>query len=142
MRGGEQFVAQSTFGVPAVTAPLDRLATLVDLYDRGMREPLPIYCNTSAAWVASRRSAHDQERVEESARREWTQREQFSGEDHEGEHRLVLGGVQSFDQIKRDQPAPTESGPGWDDNEGTRFGRLASRLWSDLLDSEDRREFS
>jgi exodeoxyribonuclease V gamma subunit len=141
-RGDQQFVAQSTFGVPPVTGPLDRLATLVDLYDRGMREPLPIYCNTSAAWVASKRSGHDQDRVEESARREWTQRDLFAGEDHDGEHRLVLGGVLSFDQIKGGHPAAGESGPGWDDTEATRFGRLASRLWSDLLGAEDWRELS
>jgi exodeoxyribonuclease V gamma subunit len=91
---------------------LDRLATLVDLYDRGMREPLPLYCRTSAAYAAGGESA---------ARGEWASEWNYPKEDAEREHVLVLGGVRPFDDLLADE----------------RFGRYARQLWEGLLAVED-----
>ena len=52
---------------------------LVDLYDRGMREPLPMACRTSAAYVAGG-----------NARAEW-ESDRFPKEDRDAEHELVYG---------------------------------------------------
>ncbi len=70
------------------------LAVVADLYDRGMCEPLPLFCATSAAYAQSVReggaSAVD-------AAREWASEWNFPKEDREPEHQLVLGGERNFD---------------------------------------------
>jgi cytochrome c biogenesis protein CcdA len=71
------------------------LAALVDLYERGMREPLALYCKTSAAYVQGGAAA---------ARKAWESDWSFEGEDAEPEHRLVLGGVVGFDELPRSFP--------------------------------------
>jgi exodeoxyribonuclease V gamma subunit len=109
------------------------LDALVDLYDRGMREPLPIYCATSAAWAAARRAGGD---PFDATREKWDGRHEFPGESAEPEHRLVLGGAVPFDRLLRARPEPDEGGPGWDDDEAERFGRLARRVWDGPLEHE------
>ncbi len=107
------------------------LEELVELYRRGMCEPLPIYTNTSAAWAKAaptkRRSL---------AEKQWTSDCNFPKEDADPEHRAVLGGVLPFAQLLEEHPRPDESGEGWDAAEESRFGRYARRLWSGLLDHE------
>jgi exodeoxyribonuclease V gamma subunit len=49
----------------------------------------------------------------------------------------VFGGKLTLDELMADPPADGEAGVGWDDAEPTRFGRLARRLWSGLLVSEE-----
>jgi exodeoxyribonuclease V gamma subunit len=121
------------------SAALGLLAVLVDLYDRGMREPLPIYCATSAAWAQAATSLGDSPR--DKARRKWvSSSEDFQGEGAELEHLAVLGGAVDFDRLLEAGPAEDESGPGWDGAEQTRFGRLALRLWAPLLCHEKLRE--
>jgi exodeoxyribonuclease V gamma subunit len=109
------------------------LAGLVDLYDRGMCEPLPLACATSAAWAAARRGGED---PYEAARVEWTSERGFSREDTEAEHRLVLGGIQPLARLLVAPPRPDETAAGWPNSEPTRFGTLARRLWDGLLDHE------
>jgi exodeoxyribonuclease V gamma subunit len=107
------------------------LQALVDLYRRGMREPVPIYCKTSAAWA--RGSATKREGL---ANKQWTSEWNYPKEDADPEHKEVLGGVVPFARLLEELPRPDENGEGWDTSEETRFGRYAARLWSGLLAHE------
>jgi exodeoxyribonuclease V gamma subunit len=107
---------------------LDHLAALLDLYDRGMREPLPLYCSTSAAYA--RAVGGD---PVAAARREWSE-DRFSPENDEAEHQLVLGGALSLDDLLAEPP---RAGEDWGITEPSRLGRLAVRLWSGLLAHEE-----
>ncbi|MCA1689697.1 MAG: exodeoxyribonuclease V subunit gamma, partial [Actinobacteria bacterium] len=107
------------------------LEALVDLYDRGMREPLPLYCATSAAWAQAAFGGRD---PEAAAREAWTSRWRFDKEDRELEHQLVLGGVRGLDQVLAEPARPDE---GWEPVEPTRLGALARRLWDELLAAEE-----
>ncbi|MEX2621335.1 MAG: exodeoxyribonuclease V subunit gamma [Egibacteraceae bacterium] len=120
---------------PATRAEAARaqLAVLVDLYDRGMREPLPLYCKASAAWAEA---CHDGRNPAADAEGEWTsgwgrRSEWWSREDEELEHQLVLGGVAPLRALLDAEPRDDE---GWHaEEEATRFGRYARRLWTGLL---------
>ena len=120
---------------PAVRAERARepLATLIDLYDRGMREPLPLACMTSAAYAAA---AHHGGDAEKAARNEWESGWAFPKEDADLEHQLVRGDISSFDDLTAEPPRRDEQGEGWDDAETTRFGRYSVRLWNGLLQTE------
>ncbi|MDX6682048.1 MAG: exodeoxyribonuclease gamma subunit, partial [Solirubrobacteraceae bacterium] len=115
-------------------AALDQLATLLDLHDRGMREPLPLYCATSAAYAEARAKGHD---AATSAGDAWTSTYDFDREDKELEHQLVLGGVLTIGDLLAEPPRPDEHGPGWDAGETTRLGRCARRMWDGLLACEE-----
>jgi exodeoxyribonuclease V gamma subunit len=111
---------------------LDHLEVVVDLYTRGMREPLPLYCNTSAAYA---QGSQPRERAA-AARREWESTWDFDKEDKDLEHVLVLGGVLPFDEVVAGQPRDGERGDDWAPDEPSRFGRYARRLWDPLLSCE------
>ncbi len=115
-------------------AALAELAPVVDLLDRGMREPLPLYAATSAAYADATLAGDEAIAAAASA---WDGQWNWPGEGADGAHALVLGGVVPFDDLLEQTPAPGESGPGWADAEPTRFGRLALRLWSGLLEREE-----
>jgi exodeoxyribonuclease V gamma subunit len=110
-----------------------QLATLIDLYDRGMREPLPLACMTSAAYAAATHAGAD---AAKAARAAWESGWNFPKEDADLEHQLVLGEIRSFDELTAEPPRPDEQGEGWDDAETTRFGRYSVRLWDGLLQTE------
>jgi exodeoxyribonuclease V gamma subunit len=103
------------------------LATLIDLFDRGMREPPPLYCRTSAVYVAAGAAA---------ARAEW-ESGHLTKEDAEPEHTLLFGGRLPFEALTLPAPLPSEHGAGWEESETTRFGRWARRLWAGLLACEE-----
>jgi exodeoxyribonuclease V gamma subunit len=110
------------------------LERIVDLWERGMREPLPLACLTSAAYAAAREAGGD---AEKAARDAWESGYNYPKEDADPEHQLVFGGVLEFDALLQSVPAAGEAGPGWDDAEPTRFGRLARRLWDGVLRDEE-----
>lgn len=107
----------------------EQLDVLLDLYARGMREPLPLYALTSAAYADAVRSGAD---ARDQAAKAWESGWMIPGEDREPEHELVLGGVRTFDEVllpgARDEP--------WQEDEPSRFGRYARRLWDGLLAAE------
>ena len=112
---------------------LEQLATLVDLYDRGMREPLPLACMSSAAYAAAAFAGAD---ADKAGRKAWESGWSFPKEDADLEHQLVRGGILSFDELTAEPPHTDEQGDGWDDTETTRFGRYARRLWDAVLAHE------
>ena len=119
-------ISTSTFelsgsAVQRQTAALAALSDLAALYDLGMREPLPIYCDTSAAWAEARHAGEPD--ALERARRVWQSDPDspVPGEDGQAEHVLVLGGVAHFDSVRTD-----------------RFDLLAVGLWTPLLERERR----
>ncbi len=136
---GAKTVATACIRAPGTAAgqrqawALDRLAELVDLYDRGMTEPLPLYCATSAAWAAAVRDGKD---PETAARKAWVTERSYPNEDRAPEHLLVLGADVAFDEILAVQPCDGEDGDGWALDEASRFGRCARRLWDELLACE------
>jgi exodeoxyribonuclease V gamma subunit len=120
-RGRDDVATARVSGLDGPLA-LDYLAMLVDLYDRGMREPAPLYCLTSAAYAAG----EDPRKLWESGR--------FPGEEAEPEHVLVLG-ARTFDDVLAEGARTDEA---WDMDETRRFGRWALRLWDPLLRHEQR----
>jgi exodeoxyribonuclease V gamma subunit len=138
--GGRDDVRVSRVG-PLATTPADRealaraqLEALIDLRDRGLREPLPLFCATSAAYAAAAVSGQD---PVAAAEREWRTEWQFDREDREPEHQYVLGGVRTLSELLEIVPRPDEVGEGWAEEEPSRLGRLARRLWAGLLDREE-----
>ena len=108
----------------------EQVEVLVDLHDRGMREPLPLYCETSAAYAGAGGNPS----------KCWEGGYDRDGESAEPEHRLVLGGTPSFEELVALAPRSDEAGEGWDASEEARVGRLARRLWAGLLAVEEMSE--
>jgi exodeoxyribonuclease V gamma subunit len=112
---------------------LHQLAGIVDLHARGMREPLPLACLTSAAYA---QAAYDGADPEAAATKAWESSWNFDKEDRELDHQLVLGGVRTFAELLAQRPAADEQGEGWDTADPSRFGRYARRLWHPLLEHQ------
>jgi exodeoxyribonuclease V gamma subunit len=110
---------------------LCELAVLVDLYDRGLSEPLPLYTKTSERFVAALRSERS---VRTECRQTWDFNSYSFGEAGQPEHQLVLGDV-SVEDLLAEPARKDEDGPHWP-REKSRLGRLARRLWEPLLDRE------
>jgi exodeoxyribonuclease V gamma subunit len=116
------------------TVATSYLADLLDLYDRGLRAPLPLACDASAAWAEAVAAGKDPVLA---AAGEWEGTHDFPGENHEPAHRVTLGGVVPMATLLAAPLIDGESGPRWAD-ETTRFGLLSRRLWDDLLAWERR----
>ena len=110
------------------------LAVLMDLYDRGMREPLPMFCLTSAAFAEAARRGQD---GHAAAVKAWETEWNFDKEDREPEHQMAFGGVLTLSEVLDIAPGDGEAGEGWLEAEDSRFGRLARRLWEGVLAREE-----
>jgi exodeoxyribonuclease V gamma subunit len=110
-----------------------QLSALVEVHERGMREPLPIFPRTAAAWAHARAGGRDPEPdAREAWETQWRGDYLIEGEDADLSHQLVLGGRRSLAELLEHAPAGDESGAGWAAEEPTRVGRLARRYWDGL----------
>ena len=135
--GGGRAVTVGRYGNRArtstIVAPADprgALADLVDLYDRGMCEPLPLLTKTSAAYAGARLGGGTVDQALESAGREW--RSAFGGEREDRHVQHVWGEDAALTDLLTAPPGDGEQWPG----ETTRFGALACRVWAPLRDAE------
>ncbi len=115
------------------TAAERHLHVLVDLFLRGMCEPLPLYLRTSAAWAEAVDGGRDPEAAASSA---WTSQWRMDKEDKDAEHALVLGADVAFDDLLDIVGPPLGDEGEWEASEPTRFGLYARRLWDGLLAHE------
>jgi exodeoxyribonuclease V gamma subunit len=99
-----------------------------------MRVPLPLYCRTSAAYVAAVAAGRDGLRA---AEKEWTSDWNFPKEDADPEHQLVLGGTRTVAELFEEPPRDDEQGEGWPPDEDSRVGRYARKLWDGLRSREE-----
>ena len=109
---------------------LEHLTALVDLYDRGMREPLPLAREASAAYAWAVARGQDGAPAAGAA---WTSTFDRDREDRKPEHVRVYGGEISVPELLAFSPRGDEN---WYPDEPSRFGVYARRLWDGLLASE------
>jgi exodeoxyribonuclease V gamma subunit len=113
------------------------LHALVGVFLDGMREPLPLYCNTSAAYAAARVAGADD--ADRAAAHKWESKQrEFDLEDRDRHHEFVLGPHVSFHDMVRLSGTPDgdERCDALDPPEKTRFGLYARLVWDDLLARE------
>jgi exodeoxyribonuclease V gamma subunit len=112
-------------------AALAQLAVLIDLYERGMREPLPLSSDASAAYAHAAARGQDAVAAAEEA---WTSTFDYPKEDRQPEHVLVYGRELPLSDLLATAPRTDES---WYPDEPSRFGGYARRLWDGLLAREE-----
>ena len=105
------------------------LRELVEIYDAGRREPIPLPIKTSYAWAAARHSGGDP--VREAQFRWKTQR--FPGEDQAPAHVRAWGRNVKLEELMQ----PLRPGEEYD-GEDNRLGAYSARLWLPMLRAERR----
>jgi exodeoxyribonuclease V gamma subunit len=109
---------------------LEQLTALIDLYDRGMCEPLPLARDASAAYAWAVARGQDGAAAAGAA---WTSTFDRDREDRKPEHVRVYGGELPAPELLRWPPRDDED---WYPEEPSRFGAYARRLWDGLLARE------
>ena len=112
------------------------LELVIDLYGRGMREPLPLACATSGAWAAAAHRGAGEDAAYREAGDEW-KGGLFPGEMSDAEHRYVWGPGLGLDELMLETVGDDEAGPGWDGADTRRFVVLSRRLWDPVLEHEE-----
>ncbi len=115
---------------PLEESPRDLLLDLAEVYDRGMCEPLPLPVRAGYAWASAARQGRDPVKA---AQAEWTAANgsPVPGEGQDREHVSVYGRDARFATLAG-LPREDER---WND-EPTRLGRYAVRVWSPLIQHE------
>jgi exodeoxyribonuclease V gamma subunit len=108
-----------------------QLADLVDLRDRGLRQPLPMAAKTSEAYASKRNRGQSVASAVNSAGYAWNTRD-FPGEQEDEAQQILWGSKPSMAMLRAASPWPDESAA----DETNRFGVLARRLWAPILASE------
>ncbi|WP_199433652.1 exodeoxyribonuclease V subunit gamma [Qaidamihabitans albus] len=119
-----------------LTAPADPravLAQLVDVYDRGMTEPLPLAPKTSECYASRRLAGMEAEEARTDAAAVWAGSATVPGDDADDAVRFVRGDQVPFERMWE---APPRAGERWS-GETSRFGALARRVWDPLLAAEE-----
>ena len=110
------------------------LAMLVELFERGMREPLPLYCKTSAAYAAAVAAGKD---GRAAAEKEWTSGWNYPKEDASRSTASCSAGRGRWPSCSRSGRATTSRATAGTLDEPSRAGRYARRLWDGLLAREE-----
>jgi exodeoxyribonuclease V gamma subunit len=118
----------ATFGPIDQATAKGYLEWLVDLYDRGLCEPLPLPLKTSLEYAGVLAKMEGQDEAAFRAGRVWTTGK-YPGEDADASHALVWGSSAPFDKIFGGPPRADENWAG----ERTRLAELSLRLWGPLL---------
>ncbi|KAA0020078.1 exodeoxyribonuclease V subunit gamma [Antrihabitans cavernicola] len=119
---------RSTLAVPA--DPIEELRRLVDLRDRGLREPLPVAPASSSIYADRRVRGASPADALATADKEWSSK---FGEANDRHLAFAHGPDLALAQLGSDSPIGDEAT--WAD-ESTRFGAFARRLWDGLLSNE------
>jgi exodeoxyribonuclease V gamma subunit len=96
---------------------LEQLAVLAELRDRGLREPLPLACETAAAYVNA--LPRGDGAAMDAAAKAWTSGFNYPKEDKDPEHVFAFGDVLTFDELWTRAPTGSDA----------HFAHLATRLW-------------
>jgi len=91
-----------------------------------MRQPLPVYPETTGALARAERDPW------KKARLSWVSGYEYPREDRDPYNMLVLGGVAPIDALWAEKPRGDERGPGWP-SAGSRVEAYARRLWDPVL---------
>ena len=110
------------------------LGRLVQLFDQGLTEPLPMPVKTAAEYARVRFRGDDPVQAQQRAATTWTG-SNFPGESDDGAYQQVWGREAPFGTLLAGPGATRGAAPG-PDGEPHRFGSLAVGLWFPLLQHE------
>ncbi|HSE70203.1 MAG TPA: exodeoxyribonuclease V subunit gamma [Nocardioidaceae bacterium] len=110
------------------------LEALVEVYRAGLTAPLPVPPKTACAYAEERRAGNAVPRSESRAARAWRTKAQQKevGEFDDAAHRRIWGDP-TMSKLLSEPADPSD--PDWPD-EPHRFGQLARRVWTPLLEAE------
>jgi len=109
---------------PGAQQAVEVLRELVEIYDAGRREPIPLPIKTSYAWAKAQHSGDDPAVM---ARKRWKS-DRYPGEDQAAAHVRAWGkGAHLEDLMQPLRPGEEYAG------EDHRLGAYAARLWLPML---------